>query len=1579
MKKWISLLLTSIMMVSFIPVIEAEGTSESLTPQEAMSSVFFASDYQFFLNMTPSLYGDESITSCKPIIENFASMAKNKGYDLDGVIIGGDYTQNDSRGSNANPPLDPEIFGENLNWHYGNNPNPSIAEIKTAFKEQYEDMNDESFIFVQGNHDPDVNAPNGENLSPTGAYEFEDYIVYVLNDEDYVGPRPRTQLGESVVPGSMTEITDADGKVAEVAAELETYLNGLIAKNDNRPVFICSHQPVHYAPQDYNGNGYQIFEVENKAAEKLDIIHFFAHTHKGIDDIGGGLAYIAKGVTMKVADSTAEAKYTEKTTNFTYLNYGFLARYEGDNNVVSASIADITNDNIIIKRYRGRTGEVLQEYSIPRSNAKKLLTQPFLQLPKQNSVNVVWFTEFEGSENYVMLYKNGLDAEPVKFEAETTKLSRVRNARESEIRPIYRHEATVTGLPEFTGDSTKVDYKVKSDAAVSEMYKLQASPKAGTDMKILLTSDSQLKDMTPANMQKIEEKYGKGTIDAVFFAGDLVNYPDAANEWFDDNGGGAFFPSMQGYANKTYPSAKGTYKGGSIIQYAPMYTAIGNHEVTGRYSENSTPQSEFNDPATKAYAEALYNERNSDDDPSNDIAIEDKEAFIQDNSFNTVTYEELFSLPTNDKGNERYYAETIGDVRLVVLEVARIWRDNGIGYGSKYSEKVGATGATDPDRKWGSHIFESIAAGSDQYKWLENELASNEFNDAKYKVVMFHHQFHSLGGNVVPAYTDPIEKVVTTKDGKSLVLYEYPLENDQMVGIEPLLENAGVDLILNGHSHLWNRFITKKGTNVLETSNVGNTYEVFLDLKSRTYSAPAAFAENSQYNYLADQWNKEDYVLQGDPYGLSPIMPSIAPYYDNPYIESNTVTSFSVFDTKTGIIDSYYYNTDDPDSEVIHFDSFSIAKNNIESYTPANKLTETVSSAADADNVVYGADKKYVYALNKSEKSVSVYLATQTSAPLKTVKLAEFDEVYNLGDICDITYDTTNKKLAVSESNGRIFLLDSDCNFVSHIDGLKETSKMKFTSDGTKFIAVHNDSSVSVFDMTTTEYTVTSVSSTEIDAKRNEFVQKNVIIEKDKAPSEYFKADDIKVSADGKTAYILFGNANAIGVFDVESCIYRDLYSFGYINNLVYGNEIDLDTDGEYSPTFANTRSIKLPTSIELIEKDNKTYIISLNNGSLADSLKTTATINENEVSVVDSSKLDGLPNLNAYAKHIGKTNNAKFIDGANSLSVYEIIDTGLEVVFESGNLVKISNKEDSRAFDFAVNTVDDEKFAYISFSNGVGVYDITDLNSVKFFDFKESKPCSVIVSGEVTNDYTNYSTVLGLTEDSIIAFTHRNTKKPSGGTSGVGSGSSNKNNSTTNKNPDRLDSETSGTMSGGASFSDVAKTDWFYDAVNFVYKNNLFKGTDENTFSPLLSMTRGMIATVLSRFENADAEYKDNFSDVSTDDYFAKAVAWASENGIVFGTGDNTFDPAASAKRQDFAVMVYRYAAYKGVSTEDADEADSFADAESIDDYAKDALDWAVRNKILMGDDENKLNPADDITRAEAAIIFMRLSNLFA
>ncbi|WP_084469890.1 metallophosphoesterase family protein [Jiangella gansuensis] len=584
--------------------------------------------------------------------------------------------------------------------------------------------------------------------------------------------------------------------------------------------------------------------------------------------------------------------------------------------------------------------------------ALSLLTDPFLQAPKADGVNVVWFTEYAGDAHVVLLGESvgrlgmaQLKAAAMgarlpgirRVEAETTRLSQVAEDAASNVpadrrpapadgvveRAVWRHEATLTGLT--AGE--RVPYRVVSTQrarfGASGTFRLQPAPVAGQDLRILLTSDHQAMVNTPANLQKAAETIGD--IDAVFLAGDLVNIPDRASEWFDDTRGSAFFPVLQGNGGRVATNGR-SYAGGEIIQNAPLYPAVGNHEVQGRRAGATSLNTSFNAPVPRAVAEAAYEAVADDVNPTGDPAV--RERWIADNSFSTTTYEEIFTLPDDSPGGETYYAVTVGDVRLISLYSTRIWRgttanpDPAARTATTRYQESRATLDNPLAQGYGEHIFEAIDASSEQYAWLTEELASEEFATAKYRVVMLHEGPQGLGDNVMPAFTDPVRIEERSADGTLTgVRYEYPAsENHLLQDLQPLLENAGVDLVQNGHSHLWNRFVGANGvTNYLETSNTGNSYGAFHELSGRTRPVPPA------------PWNPANYWALGNPGGLAPIVPTENPHRSAdgtplPFVQSNDHAVFTVLDTGAGEVVSYSYDLRTPDADPVVLDRFSVQR-----------------------------------------------------------------------------------------------------------------------------------------------------------------------------------------------------------------------------------------------------------------------------------------------------------------------------------------------------------------------------------------------------------------------------------------------------------------------------------------------------------------------------------------------------------------------------------------------------------------------------------------------------------------------------
>ena len=176
--------------------------------------------------------------------------------------------------------------------------------------------------------------------------------------------------------------------------------------------------------------------------------------------------------------------------------------------------------------------------------------------------------------------------------------------------------------------------------------------------------------------------------------------------------------------------------------------------------------------------------------------------------------------------------------------------------------------------------------------------------------------------------------------------------------------------------------------------------------------------------------------------------------------------------------------------------------------------------------------------------------------------------------------------------------------------------------------------------------------------------------------------------------------------------------------------------------------------------------------------------------------------------------------------------------------------------------------------------------------------------------------------------------------------------------------------------FVDVAAEDWYGDAVAAVYAQGLMMGTAEDTFAPELAATRGMVVSILHRLAGSPTVSAEVFEDVTADDWYGQAVAWAASEGIASGTSAETFSPNAAVTREQLAALLCNFAAQQEVDTTARSDLSNFDDAATVSDWAQDAVSWAHAEGLLAGTSATTLSPQGEATRAQLAAMLVRFSD---
>ena len=186
------------------------------------------------------------------------------------------------------------------------------------------------------------------------------------------------------------------------------------------------------------------------------------------------------------------------------------------------------------------------------------------------------------------------------------------------------------------------------------------------------------------------------------------------------------------------------------------------------------------------------------------------------------------------------------------------------------------------------------------------------------------------------------------------------------------------------------------------------------------------------------------------------------------------------------------------------------------------------------------------------------------------------------------------------------------------------------------------------------------------------------------------------------------------------------------------------------------------------------------------------------------------------------------------------------------------------------------------------------------------------------------------------------------------------------------IDTHSHATVDVSDIFVDVAPNAWYKDAIQYAYDNGLMTGTSANEFAPEQTTTRAMIVSILARLEGVESAQAAGFADVDDNDWYATAVNWAANVGVVNGYEDNTFRPNQPITREQLAAILMNYAAYKGEDVSARADLSAYTDQPST--WATDTMSWAVAEGLISGVTNDQLQPQSSATRAQVAAILQRL-----
>ena len=901
----------------------------------------------------------------------------------------------------------------------------------------------------------------------------------------------------------------------------------------------------------------------------------------------------------------------------------------------------------------------------------------------------------------------------------------------------------------------------------------------------------------------------------------------------------------------------------------------------------------------------------------------------------------------------------------------------------------------------------TTAAGGDYWFVYNNALFmvlnSNDLSAAEHKAFM---------KDAIDVNPDVDWKIVTFHQSIYTVASHYNNDGtDRRETLVPVFDELDIDVVLQGHDHVYCRTYMMKNFAVSDTDkytygNVGSDVPTAVtDPEGILYITANSGSGSKHYSIKADV-----------PFPYSAVQnQERVPNVSKVSISDTQFTITTYRTTDMSVVDTFTINRT-KDEDIVDINTTS--DTGLVEYLSSYSTGYTDEDGGVAEIVKFNKENSCMYLVSGKTQTLDIVkVNTDGSTELvKKVDIADLGTVngFSAGDITSVDVNTDRGLVAIAvqnadyTENGVIVTLDYEGNFVAKYEAGVQPDMVTFSPNGNYILSANEGEpregyeaadpmgSVTVVDLsknTTAAYTFES-----LDSSRDALVAGGVLLKSGAAPSVDLEPEFIAVSSDSKTAYVTLQENNAIAALDLTSGTWKYVKGLGFKDHSAEGNALDLDQDGKIDIRNEDVYGVYMPDGISVVTIGGKDYLITANEGDARewgdyaniDSSKLVLSDGEKagkKVEYLDTSKTDGL--------EAGKT----YILGGRSFSIWNA-DT-LEQVFDSGDDFEVitaaefpeyfnsghdeaglderSHKKGVEPESVSILENNGKVYAIVGLERmgGIMVYDISDPDKAVYADYLNVRGFSETVTdldrlGDlgpegictisakdsptgnamilVANEISGTVTVAQMETD------EDDTDDPSNGEDDT--------------KPSRPSRPSVPSITPPADdsndeilFEDVKDTAYYAAAVQWAVKNGITTGTSATTFSPDQVCTRAQIVTLLWRAAGSPAPVSGQtpFEDVRTDAYYYKAVKWAVENGITSGTSTTTFAPDLVCTRAQIATFLWR-----AQNASKVENAEMIFNDVSASAYYYDAVLWAIENGITNGTSATTFSPDQACTRAQ-------------